>query len=202
MKQLLKLSLLAVLLLVLTTNAQDDSQYRNEPGYVDFGSLTSFYKGDDITEVFLDAPLLKMISKISGEKQPEMKNLLTGLKLVKVYSFTVPETARKNLLNKIGTIDKKLLKDKWYRIIKVKEKNKYTNVYLKSSDDKNDIVGLAVVSLDEKGEASFVNIVGEINMDNLGMLSDKFNIPMMFKKHRNKNNKKVVTEEKIIKEKK
>ncbi len=202
MKQLLKLSLLAVLLLVLTTNAQDDSQYRNEPGYVDFGSLTSFYKGDDITEVFLDAPLLKMISKISGEKQPEMKNLLTGLKLVKVYSFTVPETARKNLLNKIGTIDKKLLKDKWYRIIKVKEKNKYTNVYLKSSDDKNDIVGLAVVSLDEKGEASFVNIVGEINMDNLGMLSDKFNIPMMFKKHRNKNDKKVVTEEKIIKEKK
>ena len=201
MKTLFKLSFLAVLLFAFTASAQDDSQYKNEPGYVDFGSLTSFYTGDDITEVFLDHHLLKMMSKMSGKDDPEMKNLLTGLKLVRVYSFQVPEKTIHNLKDRIGEIDNKLLDKKWYRIIKVKEKNEYTNVYLKSSGDDVNVQGLAVVSLGDNGEASFVNIVGEINMDNLGMLSDKFNIPMMFKKH-HKPKKKVIKEKKIIKEKK
>ncbi len=200
MKQLVKLSLLFVFLFSLNSNAQDDSQYRNEPGYVDFGSLTSFYKGDDITEVFLDQHLLKMMSKMSGKDDPEMKNLLSGLKLIRVYSFEVPKNSRSNLKSRISEIDKKLLAKKWYRIIKVKEKDEYTNVYVKSSGDDTNVQGLAVVSLDDDGEASFVNIVGGINMDNLGVLSDKFNIPMMFKKHHNK--KKFMKEKKVIKEKK
>ena len=202
MKQLLKLSLLTVFLFAITANAQDDSQYRNEPGYVDFGALTSFYKGDDVTEVFLDQHLLKMISKMSGKDDPEMKNLLTGLKLIRVYSFEVPKNSRANLMNRIAEIDKKLLAKKWYRIIKVKEKKEYTNVYLKSSNDDSNVQGLAVVSLNNSGEASFVNIVGKINMDNLGMLSDKFNIPMMFKKQHMKEKKKIVEEKEIIKKKK
>ena len=200
MKILLKLSMLAIFLFAITANAQDDSQYRNEPGYVDFGSLTSFYKGDEVTEVFLGQHLLKMMSKLSGKDDPEMKNLLTGLKLIRVYSFEVQEKSRLNLRNKIGEIDKKLLGKKWYRIIKVKEKNKYTNVYLKASNDESNVEGLAVISLDDDGEASFVNIVGKINLDNLGLLSDKFNIPMMFKKH-HKTSKKIIKEKKVIKEK-
>ncbi|MCH8325906.1 MAG: DUF4252 domain-containing protein [Bacteroidetes bacterium] len=193
MKYLIKTFLLAACIFVLTVNAQDDNDYVNEPGYADFGTLTSFYKGDDVTEVFLDEHILKMMSKLSGENDPEMKKLLTGLKLVRVYSFEVPKESRLKLKNKIGEIDKKLLNEKWYRIIKIKEKNGYTNVYLKSSADENNVVGLAVVSLDSNGEASFINIVGNINLDNLGRLSDKFNIPMMFNKHHKK---------KVIKEKK
>lgn len=196
MKYLMKTSMLAVFLFALTVNAQDDGNYVNEPGYVDFGKLTSFYKGDDITEVFMDAPLLRMVSKLSGENDPELKNLLTGLKLIKVYSFIVPENERKNLVNRIKEIDKKLLSKKWYRIIKVKEKNKYTNVYLKSSNDENNVVGLAVVSIDDNGKASFVNIVGNIDLDNLGKLSDKFDIPKIFKKQHKKNKKKVAEEKK------
>ena len=193
MKYLTKISLLAVFLFTLIVNAQDDNDYVNEPGYADFGALISFYKGDDVTEVFLDEHILKMMSKLSGENDPEMKKLLTGLKLVRVYSFEVPKESRLKLKNKIGEIDKKLLKEKWYRIIKIKEKNGYTNVYLKSSADENNVVGLAVVSLDSNGEASFINIVGNINLDNLGKLSDKFNIPMIFNKH---HKKKVIREKK------
>ncbi|MCH7972428.1 MAG: DUF4252 domain-containing protein [Bacteroidetes bacterium] len=196
MKYFKRISLLAIFLFALTVNAQDDKDYINEPGYVDFGTLTSFYKGDEVTEVFLDEHLLKMMSKLSGENDSEMKILLRGLKLVKVYSFKVPKDSRLKVRSKIGDIDKKLLKEKWYRIIKIKEKNKYTNVYLKPSNDENNIVGLAVVSLDDDGEASFINIVGNINLDNLGRLSDKFNIPMMFNKHHKKNKKKVVEEKK------
>jgi len=199
MKQLLKLSLLTVFMFAITVIAQDDSQYRNEPGYVDFGTLTSFYNGDDVTEVFLDQHLLKMMSKMTGKDDPEMKNLLTGLKLIRVYSFEVPKNSRTNLRSRIAEIDKKLLKKKWYRLIKVKEKKEYTNVYLKSSKDDSNVQGLAVVSLDDSGKASFVNIVGKINLDNLGMLSDKFNIPMMFQKHHMKKKKEIVKEKKIIK---
>jgi len=197
MKTLFKMFLLVAFMFAIS-NAQDDSQYQNYPGYVDFSSLISFHKGDDITEVFLNSQLLQMMSRMSGKEEPEMKKLLTGLKLVRVYSFDVPKESRNNLIDRISDVDKKLLNKSWTRIIKVKEKNEYTNVYIKSSRDNANVEGLAVVSLDDDGEASFVNIVGQINMDNLGMLSDKFNIPMMFKSH----HKKVDKEKKVIKEKK
>ena len=122
MKYFKRISLLAIFLFALTVNAQDDKDYINEPGYVDFGTLTSFYKGDEVTEVFLDEHLLKMMSKLSGENDSEMKILLRGLKLVKVYSFKVPKDSSLKVRSKIGDIDKKLLKEKWYRIIKIKEK--------------------------------------------------------------------------------
>ena len=197
MKALVKIILLVAFMFAIT-NAQDDAQYKNEPGYVDFSSLISFHKGDDVTEVFLDSQLLKMMSKMSGKDEPEMKNLLTGLKLVRVYSFEVPQESRTNLKDRIGDVDKKLIDKNWIRIIKVKEKEEYTNVYIKSANNGDNVVGLAVISLDDGGEASFVNIVGQINMDNLGRLSDKFNIPMMFKNHK----KKVIEEKKVLKEKK
>jgi len=64
----------------------------------------------------------------------------------------------------------------WDRIVRVKKKNEVSNVYIKTVDD-DKIEGLVVTNIDYDGEASFVNIVGNIDLDSIGRLSEKFNIP-------------------------
>lgn len=51
---------------------------------------------------------------------------------------------------------------------------KETYVYMKSADNK--VQGLVVVAVDPRHEASFVNIVGEIDLEQLPRISACFNI--------------------------
>ncbi len=106
------------------------------------------------------------------------------MKLIKVYSFKATGYNAKEISGKIDQIDKKLSGKDWNRIVKVKSSNENTNVYIKATPDQKNIVGLVVTSLDEDGEAAFVNIVGSIDMDALGRLGNKFNIPSLENIHK------------------
>jgi hypothetical protein len=114
-----------------------------------------------------------------------MSKMLNGLKLVKVYSFDADAKDSKDLSNKISEIDISLKNKNWDRIVKVKSSTEYTNVYVKSANNQKDIVGLVVTSLQKDGESAFVNIVGKIDMDALGRLGEKFDIPALGKAHKN-----------------
>ena len=77
---------------------------------------------------------------------------------------------------KISRISKKMNDSSWDSIVKYRDKGETANVYIKT--DKSDkIQGLVVISFEEDGEASFVNIVGEIDLDTIGRLSEKFDVP-------------------------
>jgi hypothetical protein len=153
-----------------------EKDYSKEQGYIDFGDLTQFEKDDNITEVYLDESILKMVSKMSKEEDKEAAQLIAGLKLIKVNVFQVDPSNEKSIQNKITDIDKKLISNKWNRIVKTKQKGELANVYIKQ-DANNNITGLVVTTFGDKGEAAFINIVGPIDMEQIGKLGDKFNIP-------------------------
>jgi hypothetical protein len=60
MKTVIKILLLSIITFSLSLYAQDKNDYSNEPGYVDFGNLTSFMKSDNVTEVNVEGYLMKM----------------------------------------------------------------------------------------------------------------------------------------------
>lgn len=162
--------------------------YSNEPGYVDFGDLTEFENGEGVTEVYLDANLLKMVAKIAKEKEPEMANLLNGLKLIKVYAYDVSDENESELLSKMESIDKNLSGKNWQRIVKRKSKDETAYVYVHTGNS-DKFTGLVVLALDKDGEAAFVNIVGDINLETIGKLSNRFNIPALDKIDEDENHK-------------
>ncbi len=176
-------SRIKILLLLLSFSvmvfAQEKSDYSNDPGYADFGKLTQFQKGDDVTEVYIEKNLLEMVAKMSKKKDPDLSDLLSGIKLVKVNSFKVNETDQKSVMERIGDVDKKLTSENWQRIVRTKSKGEATNVYLKTSSNGEDIDGLVVTTISKNGEASFINIVGKINLETIGKLGDKFDIPSL-----------------------
>lgn len=152
-----------------------ETDYSKFPGYANFGNLESMQDGEMVTEILIEEKLLRMVSKFTKDDE-ELSNLIGGLKLIKVNTFEVTKENADGLMNRASKIDKELMSNKWDRIVKTKSRGEVANVYLKTQGD-DEFVGLTVVTVDKDGEAAFINIVGTINMDALGKLGQKFDIP-------------------------
>jgi Domain of unknown function (DUF4252) len=179
MKNLLKLLPVLILFFSISLCAQEKYDYSNDPGYVDFGDLSKFQNDSDVTEVLVERNLLKMVANATRNSDTALYDLLNGLKLVKVNSFRSSEKDKTSLTQKMESINKNLISKDWDRIVHVKSGDEYTNVFIKSSSSDDNIYGLVVTSYQKDGEASFVNIVGKINLESIGRLGAKFDIPSL-----------------------
>ena len=177
MRNLIKLSILFVIALSSITFAQK-KDYSGEPGYVDFAKFEGFINSDVTTEIIVENKLLRMVGRIVKNKDPELKDMMDNLKLIKAISFKTEESSFKDLSSNVQKISKKLDGMGWDRIVKSKAKDRITYVYIKTKGDE-DILGLAVMNVEEDGESSFVNVVGKINLDAIGRLGDRFDIPAL-----------------------
>jgi hypothetical protein len=196
MKKIAGILLIFLMLIASNTYPQEKTDYSKYAGYVDFGNISKYMTGDNVKEVNLDANLLNMLSKMGGEKDTSFKSVVSGLKLIRVNSFGVNAANENQIKDLIASVDKSLMSKNWQRIVKVKENGEYTNVYVLPSSDYENFLGLCVTSIDSKkknnkeaAEATFVNIVGNINMSQLGKLGDKFNFPAMNKMMKEKKEK-------------
>jgi len=186
MKNLLKIFLIMLILFSISIYAQEKYDYSNDPGYVDFGDLAKFQNDSDVTEVIIESNLLKMVANAAKHNDTALYDLLSGLKLVKVNSFRSLKNDKDELIQKMESINKNLVSKNWDRIVHVKSKGEYTNVFIKSSVSDNSILGLAVTTYQDDGEASFVNIVGRIDLESIGRLGAKFDIPSLGDIHKKK----------------
>jgi hypothetical protein len=70
------------------------------------------------------------------------------------------------------------LNSDWKRIVRTRSSEEIANVYIRLNDNKQ-IVGLVVTSVEQGGDAAFVNIVGNIDLATIGKLGKKFHIPSL-----------------------
>lgn len=169
-----------ILIITAGTVFAQKNDYSREPGYVDFGDLSKYENGERVTEVMIESHLLKMVSKLAGKEDPDLKELLGGLKLIKVNAFEATDDNYEALKSLMEKTDKKLISENWDRIVKTRSEDENANVYIKT--DKDEIInGLVVIAVERDGDAAFVNIVGKIDLDQIGRLSEKFDIPELDK---------------------
>lgn len=168
----IKAVLFILLLFAGAVIAQED--VTKHPGYIDFGKFEGLYDPDQYTEINIEGPLLKLVSNAT-QNDAELSSLLKELKLIRVYNFNVKDNMNTDVKEKIERITKKLDSEKWERIVKVKDKGQDVNIYIKYAQD--NIAGLTVLAQEQSGEASFINIVGKIDLAAISKLSGKFNIP-------------------------
>lgn len=169
-----------IIVLILISFSQVTGQkkdYSNEPGYIEFGDMSSLESGEMVTEVLLEDNLLQMVAKLAQAKEPELASLVNGLKLIKVNVFEVNNDNRAQIKSKMKSLQNDVSGKGWDRIVRVKDKEETADVFIKTSGD--GIIGLLVMSLDEDNEAAFVNIVGNINLETIGKLGEKFDIPSL-----------------------
>ena len=87
------------------------------------------------------------------------------------------DSNRSDTIAKIEAVRRKLEAQGWSKMVTVREKGEGDNVdvHVKQRGDE-DIDGLVVTVIDHKGEAVFVNIVGNINADQISKIAAKYNI--------------------------
>jgi hypothetical protein len=185
--KMLKSCLIILFISFLSVSFAQKGDVTKEPGYVDFGNMVEFENSTGVTEVTLDEDLLSTLAEISTEEDPNVMAVLNGLKLVKANVYEVNEDNKEDLQSKINSIDSKLSGTNWKRIVKTRNENEISNIYIKQGSNKK-IVGLVVTSLDSSGEAAFVNIVGTIDLATIGKLGKKFDIPQLEGVNHNKEN--------------
>ena len=155
--------------------AQED--YQKLPGYVDLKGIEEFKNADETVEVFITKPLLKLVASFSAGEDSSLASLLKNLALIRVEKFNIPPKKSKKVKDLIQRTSKKLTKQKWVSTLKAKQKGQHTEIFLK--EEKGKVAGLLIMSLENNREAVFVNIVGNIDMEQLGKLSQKFDIPKL-----------------------
>lgn len=161
--------LLSMLIAMLTSFAfAQDFELTKHPGYIDLDQIEIPKGAGDVTEVTIGPELLQMFAAMGGgEGMPaEMGSLFS----IRVKSFEIDAEMAESLRPVYEKIEKKLAKEGWISMVKVKKNGEEsTNVSIKY-DKNGQMQGLMVMSIDPYDEASFVNIVGKIDLKDLGFL--------------------------------
>ena len=147
-----------------------------EPGYIDIGQLMASAKGKFV-EINLSTGMLKFAAKLAARQEPEAAELIGNLKRIRVNVVSLDDTNRKEAVAQITSIRQKLEAQGWTQMVTVREQEGGDNVDIHVKQHGDDTIeGLVVTVIDHKGEAVFVNIVGNINADQISKVAENLNI--------------------------
>ena len=152
------------------------------PGEVDFGTMPSA-KGRQFVEINLQPNLISFAAKIVNKQEPEVAELLRGIKQIRVNVVGLDDSNRGTVDQKMEAVRADLESRGWTQVVIVRDENgENVNVHIKTGE--NDIIqGLVVTVIDGGKEAVFVNIVGNIDPDKIAEIANRFNIEPLKKLH-------------------
>ncbi len=144
-------------------------------GFVDFGRFAPPADGGQFIEVNVSAQLLSLAARLTEKQEPEIANLLRGLKSIRVNVIGLNDGNRKELGERLQLVRSELEGRGWERVVTVLEKKQDVGVYLKHRGDEA-IEGVVVTVIENGKEAVFVNVVGDIQPEKLALIGERLNI--------------------------
>lgn len=173
--QRLIVAVLFLLLCALSAQAQDLSGH---PGYVDLDRIEIPVDASEITEVNLGPELLRMAAKMDNGNEG-LSTALDGLFGIRVKSFGLTPELAGQIRPIVDEIQAQLDNEGWKRLVYVKDGEELVIVSMKYDPaDENKVAGLMVIAFEPGDEATFVNIVGSIDLANMGDLLDNVDIDL------------------------
>lgn len=145
--------------------------YLSAPGYVDFDLSKLLSAAEPAVIIQLEKPIIKMLAATFAQEEPELAELMEGIELIRVQVSPVPAENREDALESVDSTVKNLTAGTWTTMMRVQENQEQIHILTRSAGDKMN--GLAAFILDPKGEAVFVNVVGEFSPEAIGKLMSK-----------------------------
>ena len=180
-----RVSLLALIFFDLSTFtflfAQEQENYKKHPGHLDLSFVEKYGEPKSSVELFLTPGLAKLLGGLDDDE--EFENMLKKLYLNKSYTFELDLKNKAEIGSKMKELSASLQKKKWLRFVNIKERDSSSQIFLKEAED--EIQGMVILSV-SKDEATFVNIVGTIDLEAMGKLGRRFDIPELDSLNRKK----------------
>ncbi len=180
MKKIFSILTIAALLGSLNAIAQNDIE--SDPGYLDFSSFLKLITEDSKVEVNLRSPLLRMAATLVREESPEAAQLISAIQQVRVRVYSVNDDNRDSFAQSVQEISEMLTSQDWEQLVKVNDEKSNVGIFTRMTND--DVISGIVISVAENDEAVFVNIVGDIALDDIAELGSHLNIPALKKLHK------------------
>lgn len=155
-----------------------EKEYSKLPGYVDFSAMGVFKDVESSVEVFLKGSLLVLVREAVKDEDPELSDMLANIEYIHVQVFPLDDADSDKAMAQAKQIASQLEKKGWEIAIRVRDDDEHVYVYLLPGKD-NHIEGLVVMVLEEDDEATFVNIVGDVDPAQIGKLGRTFDIDGM-----------------------
>jgi hypothetical protein len=144
-------------------------------GVVDFGKISPPTSGGQFVEVNIRENLIAMAARLTESQEPEVAQLLRGLKAVRVNVVGLDDGNREEVLKRIEAIRGQLAGAGWERVVTAQQKDQDVSVFIKLKGSEA-IEGVAVTVMEGNREAVLVNVVGNIKPEQLTMLGERFDI--------------------------
>ncbi len=168
-RPLIPATLLAV---VLAANVQAKSP---PTGVVNFGRFTPPAAHGEFVEVNINSNLIAMAIRLGKDSEPELADLLRGLEGIHVNVIGLDDTNRSDVLARVQTIRADLDARGWSRVVTVQQKDQDIGVYIRTRGDES-VMGVAVTVISENKQAVLINVVGDIKLEKLAAIGERFNI--------------------------
>jgi hypothetical protein len=138
--------------------------FRNDPGYADFGSLKRLDSESDFGLSLGPLPLKIAAWGVSlSEDNEEIGTFLRELRAVRVYTFEGVEEDPEKVATDVKKVTAELAATGWLNVAAVREDSALTSVFLRP--DKNFTHHGLVVIVQEPDEVVLVNLIGNIRLD-------------------------------------
>lgn len=160
--------------LIVTTNV-----YANTKGKMDFLDLSSHY-GEPKVEIDLSGALIKMISGFANHSDPELSEIVKKLESINIAVYQLNDDFEK-AYDSIDEMSKTLKKGNWDALVSVNnvEDNEKVRIFSQSTEDVIEGIVVMVVSPETKGgEAVFINIVGEVGIDQVAKVASLLDVDL------------------------
>lgn len=164
---------LATTAVALTLNVA--AQAADASGAIDFGTFTPPAKGGEFVEVHIRSNLIGMAARLAEKAEPEVAQMLRGLKNIRVNVIGMDDGNRSELETKIKNIRTQLDGAGWERVVTAQKDGEDVGVFLKMKGEEA-VEGVVVTVIDGHKEAVLVNVVGDLRPEKLVALGERFDI--------------------------
>jgi hypothetical protein len=150
----------------LTVPALGADDVTKLPGYVDLDWIHIPDGAAEIQDIVLDPVLAGLAIKGNAEDEDAINQALAMVKSVRVKSFTfAPGQNESTVAADVKKLQDKLEKDKWQRLIYAKDGDETVTVSTLYVGE--DMVGLMLLTYEPGDSATFINVVGDLDLSTL-----------------------------------
>jgi len=173
-----RLIVMMAFLLLCSLSAQAAEDITSHPGYVDLDRIQIPVDAANITEVDLGPELLKMAANMENGDS-DLSSALDGLFRIRVKSFGLTPELAGQIKPIVEDMQAQLDNEGWKRLVYVKEGDELVIVSMKyDTVEETKVAGLMVIALEPGDEATFVNMVGSIDLSSMGELLEDVDIDL------------------------
>lgn len=142
--------------------AAKDKNIKRHPGYIDLERIEIPAGAREVQDIDLTPALMQAAAGAEADGGGAMSKLLSRLAAIRVKSFSADKAHTERIRGHIERLDKRMRAENWQRLVYVKDGDETVSVNVKPGTD--GFAGLLIIAFEPGDQATFVNIVGDLNL--------------------------------------